>query len=110
MIVNYLQPHEFKQLVREAVQEAISKNLELLKNPHPMSKAAPGGNGNPVDQTVLNVYQATDFLGIKRSKTYALVSEKKLPHHRKGKRIYFRRGELALIRDKVRRDVLSGKL
>lgn len=41
------------------------------------------------EKELLNLEQAAEFLSVSRSTIYSFVSQKKIPHMKKGKRLYF---------------------
>lgn len=47
-----------------------------------------------LDEIVLNTEEAAEFIRVKKSQLYKLVSENKIPHHRVVGKLVFFKGEL----------------
>lgn len=54
-------------------------------------------------KSALNMDEATLFTGLSKSRLYTLVSEKQVPHYKKGKNTFFSKKELEewMLQDKV---------
>jgi len=48
------------------------------------------------EDEILNIDQAAEFLKISKSTLYTLTSQKRIPHFKKGKKLYFKLSELLL--------------
>jgi len=70
---------DLEQLIEGAVDRAIAKNGSL--------------NGKKV-LDVMNVEQASDFLNLAMATIYDKTSKNKIPHKKKGNKLYFIRTEL----------------
>jgi excisionase family DNA binding protein len=51
-------------------------------------------SGNMTDENFLNIDEAANFLGIRRSTLYKYTCFKRVPHYKPGKKLYFVRSEL----------------
>lgn len=71
---------EFRALIRHEVQ-AVLNNI-------------PGMPKVEVDEGYLTVKQAADFLKIVTGSLYNLISQNKVPYHKSGKKVLFRKSEL----------------
>jgi len=48
----------------------------------------------PVEDEILNVRQASDLLNLAIPTIYSFTSKRKLPHSKRGKKLYFKKSEL----------------
>lgn len=74
--------------VNRAADLTISLKLNLLDGKKLYKK------GIATESTYLNVSEAAVLTGVSKQKLYLLVARRKLPHFRKGRRIYFDRNRL----------------
>jgi excisionase family DNA binding protein len=72
----------------ELVERIAQRAAELLTDGAAMSPVGDTADG------YLDVAGAADFLACKPARIYALVSAKRIPHHRDGSRLLFDRAEL----------------
>jgi excisionase family DNA binding protein len=72
---------EFRQLIREELKAVLSGEAEQI--------AGPDNDG------FINLKQAVDFLKIKTSYMYQLVHKKAIPFKKSGKRLLFKKSDLA---------------
>jgi len=74
-----LDEKEFKEFLREALREIVSENMNLIKHPAP---------------EIMDMKQASEFLRLRITTIYEKTSEKRIPHFKKGNKLYFHRSEL----------------
>ncbi|MDB5131790.1 MAG: Helix-turn-helix domain protein [Mucilaginibacter sp.] len=72
---------EFRQLIRDEVQTVLNN--------------IPGMPKVEVNEGYLTVKQAAEFIKIVPGSLYNLISQNKVPYHKNGKRVLFKRSELA---------------
>lgn len=89
VVFTQLSIQEFRKLLREEVEQVLSKQ----------------GNSNKHhnDQTIFNFEEGCQYIGISKSHGYKLTSTGKIPHAKRGKRIYFEKSQLDkwLLQNKV---------
>jgi excisionase family DNA binding protein len=71
---------EFRSIIRNEVQAVIN--------------GIPGMPKVEVDEGYLTVKQAADFLKIVTGSLYNLISQNKVPYHKSGKKVLFKKSEL----------------
>ena len=71
---------ELKMLIKESVKDAIDRNIVV--------------GAKKLDDDILNIEEAMEFLNLKRPTIYALTSKNKIPFHKTGKKLYFKKSEL----------------
>lgn len=76
---------EFKELMREE----FATNFKALKNNEAALIAASD------DEGYINLKQAAEFLKYKESYIYKLINKGEIPHHKNGRRLLFKKSELA---------------
>ena len=79
IIITTISKKELKQLIESAVQKVILENPNFAD-----------------DQTLsfMDVNQAAEFLGIAKATLYGKCCNLLIPHFKKGKKLYFDKGEL----------------
>ena len=70
---------EFKELLKDALKEALQGQLGALKQQLP---------------DILDVHEASDFLKLKVTTLYEKTCHKPIPHFKKGNKLYFHLSEL----------------
>ena len=67
-----------QKYIRESVQESIKESNSQKQS----------------EKEILNVKESADFLNLAVQTIYTFTSQGKIPHFKKGKRLYFHRSEL----------------
>lgn len=70
---------EIQTLIENAVQKAITKNESTKRNQ---------------TETILDINQAAEFIGIAKATLYGKCSAQLIPHFKKGKKLYFDKNEI----------------
>lgn len=73
----------------EELQTRLVRLEVLLLELHSLQVAAPAAN-----QTIGGIELAMQLTGLAKSTIYNLVSTRRIPHHKRGKKLYFSRAEL----------------
>ena len=72
---------EFRQIIRDELKAVLSEEDAQIAGPN--------------DQGFIDIKQAAEFLKIKVTSIYNLVHAKKIPFHKSGKRLLFKKTELS---------------
>lgn len=72
---------EFRQLIRDEVQSVLNN--------------IPGMPVIQVDEGYLTIDQAAEVIRLAKSTVYGLVHRNKIPYHKSGKRVLFKKSELS---------------
>lgn len=83
MIVIQLQREELENVIHDQVRKAMAENKPL-----------PTQNSIPAPEELLTVEQTAQFLNLKKSTIYTMVSRGELTSLKRSKRIYFLREDL----------------
>jgi excisionase family DNA binding protein len=78
-ILIQISPNELKDLVKDAVSDYFNDN--------------PSKSGT-VDHNLMTIAEAASFLNVSIPTLYAKTSQKRIPFHKKGKRLYFSKNDL----------------
>lgn len=79
ILLSSIKIDELESLIQRVVEKALIKNASSTTHTSP---------------DLLTFKQACDLLGLSSSSIYNLVSQRRIPHSKKGKRLYFSRVEL----------------
>lgn len=79
VLIQKINIEEFKSLIASIVEETLEKKLFSTTTP---------------EKEILNVEEAADFLGIAKSSVYRKVSNREVPHFKKGSKLYFSKPDL----------------
>lgn len=79
MIIIQLSSEQLEALIERAVQKALSSKMMSSKDEN---------------KSLLNIEQAADFLGLSKQTIYSYTSERKIPHLKRGKKLYFEEEKL----------------
>lgn len=89
VILSPIRLEDLKILIREAVEDALR-----------------GYTPENLTKDMLNLEEACEFVGLKKSTIYGKVSRREIPHSKKGKNLYFSRSELdAYLREGKRKSI-----
>lgn len=72
-------PEELTQLIETTLQKALSKKQAKHTPSYP---------------NLLDINQAAELLGLSKSSIYSKTSKRKIPHIKRGKKLYFKHPEL----------------
>jgi len=75
--------------------EIILEKLESIESLLSEMNALPISNPNPTNaKTILNMNELSEYLGLSKGTLYKFTSERKIPHYKRGKYIYFLEDEI----------------
>jgi excisionase family DNA binding protein len=75
----------------EIIEFKLDKIIKLIEELAPTKQV----NGNKgTDRDIMNVDEVATFLFISKSTLYQYVMNRKIPHFKVGKKLYFKRGDL----------------
>ena len=80
----------FQQFIEGLLQPAIERGVERALRKHSDSSTTQ----QEFVETILSAEQAAQFIGVSLPTLYGLTSARKIPHNKRGKRLYFDRQEL----------------
>lgn len=72
---------ELRHLIREELRAVLSEEDRQI--------------GGPEEDGFINIDQAAEFIKLKKTSIYQLVHRKTIPFHKSGKRVLFKKSELA---------------
>ena len=70
---------EFRDLISNCVEESIKRHMPI-EQPH--------------EETLLNVEQMAQYLGVSKATVHTWKKEGRIPFHRLGRRVYFKKSEI----------------
>lgn len=80
----------FQQFIEGLLQPAIERGVERALRKNFDSSTTQ----QEFVETILSAEQAAQFIGVSLATLYGLTSARKIPHNKRGKRLYFDRQEL----------------
>jgi excisionase family DNA binding protein len=81
IILSQLSAEEIRQLIREELLQVLRNYQDVIQDPDSR-------------KNILNFEEGCAYIGISKSHGYKLTSQGKIPHAKRGKRIFFEKSEL----------------
>lgn len=92
----------FQQFIEGLLQPAIERGVERALRKHSDSLTTQQESL----ETILSAEQAAKFIGVSLATLYGLTSARKIPHSKRGKRLYFDRESILLwVREGKRKSI-----
>lgn len=83
---------EFENIIEKCLRRVLEEKLDLI--------------AREPEKELLSIDEAADFLGISKQTIYQHVHHRKIPHSKRGRRLFFRRSELNEWIDKGRKKTM----
>ena len=85
------------------IRMAVSEGLEQVLDAHPSLK----GTTNTQASEWLSIDEAAAYLNLAKATVYGLVSQRRIPFFKRGKRLYFKQSDLAAWLSDTRKDTIE---
>ena len=85
------------------IRMAVSEGLEQVLDAHPSLK----GTTNTQASEWLSIDEAALYLNLAKATVYGLVSQRRIPFFKQGKRLYFKQSDLAAWLSDTRKDTIE---